>query len=39
MFAKKDDLIRVQKGLKSDWEIHPDMSWGKSIELSEMTQL
>ena len=37
--AKWEDLNLVEKGLRSDLERHPDMSWEKAIELSEMSPL
>ena len=37
--AKWEDLNLVEKALRSDLERHPDMSWEKAIELSEMSPL
>ena len=37
--AKWEDLNLVEKTLRSDMERHPDMSWEKAIELSEMLPL
>ena len=39
MSAKWEDLNLVEKALRSDLERHPDMSWEKAIELSEMSPL
>ena len=39
MSAKWEDLNLVEKALRSDLERHPDMSWEKAIEMSEMSQL
>ena len=37
--AKWEDLNLVEKALRSDLERHPDMSWEKAIELSEISPL
>ena len=39
MSAKWEDLNLVEKALRSDLERHPDMSWEKAIEMSEMSPL
>ena len=39
MAANWEDLNLVEKALRSDLERHPDMSWEKAIELSEMSPL
>jgi hypothetical protein len=39
MSAKWEDLSLVEKALRSDMERHPDMSWERAIELSEMSPL
>jgi len=39
MAANWDDLNLVEKALRSDLERHPDMTWEKAIELSEMLPL
>lgn len=39
MAANWEDLNLVEKALRSDLERHPDMSWEKAIELSEMAPL
>lgn len=39
MSARWEDLNLVEKTLRSDMERHPDMSWEKAIELSEMSPL
>lgn len=39
MAAKWEDLNLVEKALRSDLERHPDMSWEKAIEMSEMSPL
>jgi hypothetical protein len=37
--ANWDDLTLVEKSIRSDMERHPDMSWEKGIEMSEMSPL
>ena len=37
--ANWDDLTLVEKSIRSDMERHPDMSWEKGIEMSEMLTL
>jgi hypothetical protein len=37
--ANWENLNLVEKALRSDLERHPDMSWEKAIELSEMSPL
>jgi len=39
MSAKWEDLNLMEKALRSDLERHPNMSWEKAIELSEMSPL
>jgi hypothetical protein len=39
MSAKWEDLNLVEKALRSDLERHPDMTWEKAIEMSEMSPL
>ena len=39
MSATWEDLNLVEKALRSDLERHPDMSWEKAIEMSEMSPL
>ncbi len=39
MAAKWEDLNLVEKALRSDLERHPDMSWKRAIELSEISPL
>jgi hypothetical protein len=37
--AKWEDLNLVEKALRSDMERHPNMSWERAIELSEISPL
>ena len=39
LLAKWEDLNLVEKALRSDLERHPNMSWEKAIEMSEMSPL
>ena len=39
MVANWEDLNLVEKALRSDMERHPNMSWEKGVELSEMSPL
>ena len=34
-----EDLNLMEKALRSDLERHPDMTWEKGVELSEMSPL
>ena len=39
MSAKWEDLNLMEKALRSDLERHPNMSWEKAIDLSDMSPL
>ena len=39
MAANWEELNLMEKALRSDLERHPNMSWEKAIELSEMSPL
>lgn len=39
MTANWEELNLMKKALRSDLERHPNMSWEKAIELSEMSPL
>ena len=39
MAANWEELNLIEKALRSDMERHPNMSWEKAIELSEMSPL
>ena len=39
MAANWEELNLMEKALRSDLERHPDMSWEKAIEMSEISPL